>query len=275
MTPAERQWIDNQLPSALRPLSRVTFAAYGADPRMLNSVEIGLTGVGGNNPTSRHFCTGLREVTTMKVLTASIAVLALMAWTSGSALDRIFTLTGLHTADSLRWGSLSVDRPSSGFYGQPFVFQEQVALISISVFIINHSTFVETDAEINFGIWRYGDRPEDELFVSENQSISPGEAGAWKTFRFSQPFLLEAGTYVIGVGQTEPHAPIAFGNALSSDDNEGKEVWILTPYKDSILEPRSPSWCEATGNAAGEDLCPNIVERASLMMTIETTSPHT
>ncbi len=205
----------------------------------------------------------------MKVLTASIVAIAFLAWASGSALDRTSSLASLQAEDSLRWGSLSVNHPSSGFYGQPFVFQNRVELMSISVFIIDHSEFVETDAEINFGIWRYEGRPEEDLFVSEGQSIGPDEVGAWKTFRFPQPFVLQAGAYVVGVGQTEPQAPIAFGNALSSDDNNGQEVWILSPYKESGLESRSPRWCEVTGKAQTEDQCPNTVGSASLMMMIE------
>lgn len=203
----------------------------------------------------------------MKVFAFIIVVLTYVLWHPVSAADRTTsTIMSFDTGDALRWGSLSVHQPSSGFYGQRFFFDEDSALVSISIYIVDHSDFTETEATINFGIWQFQDRPDEELFVSESQRVRQSEVGTWKTFRFSEPFVLPAGPYVIGVGQTEAQAPIAFGNALACDRIVENAIWLLTPYKASDRESDNAGWREVT---RGAEQCPTSIGSATLMMMIE------
>ncbi len=128
------------------------------------------------------------------------------------------------------WCSVSVDGPSPGFYGQEFSFEKTIKLKSISVFIVDRSKYDETNATVNFLVWGFDNKPTTELFQSDALNITKEEVGGWKTFTLKEPIDLNAGRYLIGIGQPQIQGYVAFGNGIAKQDYKSK-IWGKMPIE--------------------------------------------
>lgn len=163
------------------------------------------------------------------------SLLLLVAFASYAAAERNSDrlISSFEVQDKVYWGSLSVHRPSAGFYGQQFSFDETVKLKSISVFVYDHPDHTETAASINFGVWVFDDRPTGEIYLSGPQTIRASEVGSWKTFEVPLDLDLEAGEYVIGAGQRDVQGFVAFGNARALPHSK-HGVWLTNTYPSRV-----------------------------------------
>ena len=57
------------------------------------------------------------------------------------------------------WGSLSVSKPTAGYYGQQFEIKEQATMLAMSIYISDHDDHDEAGAIIHFGIWQFDEMP--------------------------------------------------------------------------------------------------------------------
>ncbi len=134
------------------------------------------------------------------------------------------------TTERMKWGSLSTQKPSYGFYGQEFRFPKQVEIASISVFIYDHPLHDETKATINFSVWSFKDKPTVELFISDTIRLKNDDINNWKTFQFEKPLQLKEGSYLFAVGQSKIQGFVAFGNGIAKEGYKTK-LWCKAPFQ--------------------------------------------
>lgn len=191
------------------------------------------------------------------------SLLLLTAFASCAAAEPISDrmMSSFEVRDKVHWGSLSVHRPSAGFYGQYFSFDEPVILKSISVFVYDHPDYSETEASINFGVWAFNGRPTDEIYLSGPEIVQASEVGGWKTFEIPVYLELEAGQYVLGAGQRDVQRFVAFGNARAvSHAKHGH--WLTKDYPSRV--DGSSGWIQIS-HAPQSVECPTAADCALMI----------
>jgi hypothetical protein len=123
------------------------------------------------------------------------------------------------------WGSLSVSKPTAGYYGQQFEIKEQATMLAMSIYISDHDDHDEAGAIIHFGIWQFDEMPGIQVASSGPQKIGNDEVGSWKTYFFEADVTLSPGRYLAGVGQEQEGQFVAFGNGPATEENVGR-TWI-------------------------------------------------
>jgi len=169
---------------------------------------------------------------------------------------------------TISWGSVSAQGPSFGFYGQEFVFPENVEINAVSVYIFDHADHDETKASINFSIWSFDEKPVAEIFLSEAVQVTSDEIKGWKTYTFKMPLKLEKGKYLFGVGQPAIQGFVAFGNG-STKEGYKSNLWFKVPiegFSDGTNWFKILEYLELAGVAEEEK---KAIEQAVVMMKIE------
>lgn len=169
---------------------------------------------------------------------------------------------------AIRWGSVSAQGPSFGFYGQEFVFPENVEIYAISVYIFDHADHDETKASINYSIWSFDEKPVAEIFLSEAVQVTGTEIKAWKTYTFKMPIKLEKGKYLFGVGQPEIQGFVAFGDGIAKEGHKSN-FWLKMPMEGFS---DGTNWYHLLELMEGSELSDEekkTIEQAVLMMKIE------
>jgi hypothetical protein len=131
---------------------------------------------------------------------------------------------------TISWGSVSAQGPSFGFYGQEFVFPENVEINAVSVYIFDHADHDETKASINYSIWSFDEKPVAEIFSSEAVQVSSDEIKGWKAYTFKKPLKLEKGKYLFGVGQPAIQGFVAFGDGIAKEGYKSN-FWCMMPLE--------------------------------------------
>ncbi len=161
----------------------------------------------------------------MKLQFAAILILGLALKIQAQTI-----VTNFQENQTIYWCSVSVDGPCPGFFGQEFSFEKSIQLKSISVFIVDHSKHDETNASVNFSVWNFDDKPTTEIFRSEAISIAKEEVNGWKTFVFKDSININAGRYLIGIGQSQIQGFVAFGSGFAKQDYKSKN-WGMMPIE--------------------------------------------
>lgn len=140
------------------------------------------------------------------------------------------TIINFKENQTIKWGSLSAQKPNYGFYGQEFEFSTDIELHSFSVYIYNPPKHDETKSTINYSIWSFDTIPREEIFLSESVNIKTDEINNWKKYQFKTPFKLTKGKYLLAVGQSKVQGFVAFGNGIAKDTYQSK-FWAKTPFE--------------------------------------------
>lgn len=159
-------------------------------------------------------------------------LIILMIWISNNLYGQVSTIQTHQDGHSISWGSVSAAGENYGFYGQSFTTSKPSKLHSISVYIFDHPDYKESEANINFSIWKILDNTKTEIYNSENISIQVEEVGGWKTYTFDDPPALEQGNYIAAVGQNEVQGFVGFGNGIRHETYEG-DMWGKFPLDNS------------------------------------------
>jgi len=195
-----------------------------------------------------------------------IAILLILGFSSEIQTQTI--VANFQENQDIRWGSVSAQGPSFGFYGQEFTFSKNIKLKSISVFIFDHRDHDEAKSTVNFSIWGFNDKPSRELFRSDSIKVDSKEINGWKTYTFKKSKKLKKGKYLIGIGQPQIQGFVGFGMGTAKQGYKSK-FWARMPFEGFSDGTKWLDMADTVKSMGASEEEIKMMESAVVMMKLE------